>query len=98
VDELKELEKQGKLKPSEIVKQKRKGRHEALEQLNEAAQEATATNAQKLSLEERIKKLPPEAQAQIRANEARKRAAEKEENKPTHGEQGDQEYERLLKK
>lgn len=98
VDEIKELQKQGKLKPSEMVKQKRRGRSEALNELSEQATKPTATEQQKLSLEERIAKLPPEAQAQYRANEARAKAAEREEKKPMIGEEGDREYKRLQEK
>lgn len=94
VDELKELQKKGTTKPSEIKKVVKKQPH-ALDELREKATEPTATANQNLTLEERIAKLPPEAQAQIRANQARAKAAEKSKS---HGEEGDKEYARLLKK
>jgi len=93
VDELRELQKKGKTKPSEM-KRVRKQPH-ALEELREEATKATATENQNLTMEERIAKLPPEAQAVIRANQAREKAAE---SKKHHGQEGDREYRRLMEK
>jgi hypothetical protein len=100
VDELKEeLAKQTDEypKPSKIKRKRTKtARNDILDQEREKATASTATADQGLSMEERIAKLPPEAQLLVRENMARAKAAERD-NK-MHGEEGDREYQRLLKK